>query len=96
MHQALLQESKVKFVSSLTNRWCVYKEATTGLEYAGHLPQVAVQMQVKPFAFGMITETDEQGCITGFEMDGDVHVSLCTVYIMKPLQEHHPYDLSAV
>jgi tetratricopeptide (TPR) repeat protein len=47
------------------------KEATVSLEVNGHLPQAAEGIQVEPFVFGKITETDDQGFITGFEKDDD-------------------------
>ena len=43
------------------------KESTVALEYTGQLPSGHPSIQVEPFIIGQITETDEQGLITGFE-----------------------------
>lgn len=43
------------------------KEANVALEYTGHLPAAQEVMQVQPFAFGQITERNEEGLVTSFE-----------------------------
>jgi tetratricopeptide (TPR) repeat protein len=43
------------------------KEANTALEYTGQLPVSQEVMQVQPFAFGQITERNEEGLVTSFE-----------------------------
>lgn len=47
------------------------KEATLSLEYTGQLPPEQEVMEVSPFAFGSITERDEQGYVTEFEAVAD-------------------------
>jgi tetratricopeptide (TPR) repeat protein len=47
------------------------KEATLTLEYTGQLPPAQEVMAVSPFAFGTITQTDEQGYVTEFDEVAD-------------------------
>ncbi len=47
------------------------KETTVSLEQTGKLPKTQHEMQVLPFKFGLITETDSQGFITDFKIAPD-------------------------
>lgn len=47
------------------------KEATLTLEYISQLPPAQEVMSVSPFAFGSITEWDEQGYVTKFDAVAD-------------------------